>query len=73
MQKILGITRTKTVNSDKVVKNIGLKQQKIVEIVKSKTVNNEKFVKYWGNIWKYQKILRCCQGNSQNSCQVRKY
>ena len=38
MQKILEITRTKTVNSEKVVKNIDLKLQKILEIVKPKTV-----------------------------------
>ena len=74
MQKILEITRTKTVNSEKVVKNIDLKLQKILEIVKPNTVNTEKIVKYWSNICKYQKILRCCQGNSQSSRhEFRKY
>ena len=41
-------TRKKTVNSEKVVKNIGLKLQKILEIVKPKTVNTEKIVKNIG-------------------------
>ena len=48
MQKILEITRTKTVNSEKVVKNIGSTLQKILEIVKPKTVNTEKIVKNIG-------------------------
>ena len=45
MQKNLEITRAKTVNTEKVVKNIGLRLQKILEIVKPKTVNTEKIVK----------------------------
>ena len=49
MQKILEIARAKTVkNTEKVVKNIGLKLQKILEIVKPKTVNTEKIVKNIG-------------------------
>ena len=48
MQKILEITRAKTVNNEKVVKNIGFKLQKILEIVKPKTVNTEKIVKNIG-------------------------
>ena len=62
MQKILEITRAKTVNTEKVVKNIGLKLQKILEIVQPKTVNTEKIVKDIGltsvSTRKYQDIVK---------------
>ena len=48
MQKILENASAKTVNTEKVAKNIGLKLQKILEIFKPKTVNTEKIVKNIG-------------------------
>ena len=44
MQKILVIAKAKTINTEKVVKNIGLKLQNILEI-EPKIVNTEKIVK----------------------------
>ena len=62
MQKILEITRAKTVNTEKVVKNIGLKLQKILEFVKPKAVNTEKIIKNIGltsvKTRKYQDVVK---------------
>ena len=48
MQKILEITWAKTVNTVKVVKNIGLRLQKVLEMVQPKRVNTKKIVKNVG-------------------------